>query len=99
MSKKTKLTVTEEVTNAKDELTNRQNDENKNPKKVHKDLVLKEILITDLKVGDEIHLTPKSCAACAYTVLDIGNPFILLEDTAHFATLYRVTKPLYIEDK
>lgn len=70
MAKKTKETVTEEVT-------------------------MVEISLTDLKVGDVIQLDPKYSPVGGYTVLDVGNPFILIEDRAHFANLYRVTKPLY----
>lgn len=68
MAKKTKHTVTEEVTTM-------------------------EIALTDLKVGDIIWLDPKHSSD--YTVLDVGNPFILIEDSTHFAYLYRVVKPIY----
>lgn len=51
------------------------------------------VLVKDLKVGDIIYLDLEDNDT--YTVLDVGDPFILLEDFRHFANLYRVTKPLY----
>lgn len=53
------------------------------------------IKVTDLKVGDEIYLTAKDNVK--YTVLDVGNPFILIEDPKHFANLYRVVDYIYKE--
>lgn len=57
------------------------------------DVSVVEISLTDLKVGDVIWLDPKHSSD--YTVLDVGNPFILIEDPSHFAYLYRVAKPIY----
>lgn len=49
--------------------------------------------VKDLKIGDLVYLTEKDSGL--YTVLDVGTPFILIEDTAHFAYLYRVTTNLW----
>lgn len=55
-----------------------------------------QVSIKDLKVGDEIFVyTPAEKDHVAYTVLDVGDPFILIEDKYHFANLYRVTLPIY----
>lgn len=62
---------------------------------VTEDVTMVEVSLTDLKVGDKIYLDPRYSELSGYTVLDVGNPFILIEDSAHFANLYRVTKPLY----
>lgn len=66
-------------------------------KAVTEEVTLTEISLTDVKVGDKIYLDPKYSKLSGYTVLDVGNPFILIEDSAHFANLYRVTKPIYIK--
>lgn len=52
-----------------------------------------EVENKDLKVGDKIYLAEKETSG--YTVLDVGDPFILIENECHFAYLYRVTKPLW----
>ena len=45
--------------------------------------------------GDVIYLSSKDDAV-PYQVLDIGAPFILIENMkTHFGNLYRVTGPLY----
>lgn len=67
----------------------------KKEKAVTEDVTMVEVALTDLKVGDKIYLDPKISTLSGYIVLDVGNPFILIEDSAHFANLYRVTKPLY----
>lgn len=51
------------------------------------------INVTDLKVGDIIYLTKEDNKK--YTVLDVGNPFILVEGPDHFASLYRVVDSIY----
>lgn len=51
------------------------------------------VLVTDLKVGDEIYLNEEDNNK--YLVLDVGNPFILIEGKDHFANLYRVVKTIY----
>lgn len=52
-----------------------------------------EVKVTDLKVGDEIYLNEEDNNK--YLVLDVGNPFILIEGKDHFANLYRVVKTIY----
>lgn len=59
------------------------------------EIEVKEISLADLKVGDVIWLDPKPGYSSDYTVLDVGNPFILIEDSTHFAYLYRVVRPIY----
>lgn len=49
--------------------------------------------VTDLKVGEEIYLNKEDNDK--YTVLDVGNPFILIEGKDHFANLYRVVETIY----
>lgn len=45
--------------------------------------------------GDVIYLSPKDDAT-PYQVIDLGSPFILIENLkSHFGYLYRVTGPLY----
>ena len=51
------------------------------------------VKVTDLKVGDTIYLTKEDDKK--YTVLDVGNPFILVEGPDHFASLYRVVDSIY----
>lgn len=51
------------------------------------------VKVTDLKVGDIIYLTKEYNKK--YTVLDVGNPFILIEGPDHFANLYRVVDYIY----
>ena len=51
------------------------------------------VKVTDLKVGDTIYLTKEDNKK--YTVLDVGNPFILVEGPDHFASLYRVVDSIY----
>lgn len=51
------------------------------------------VTIKDLKVGEKIYLAEKETSG--YTVLDVGDPFILIENECNFAYLYRVTKPLF----
>lgn len=49
------------------------------------------INLEDVKRGDVIYLSKKDDAT-PYTVLDIGTPFILIENMRnHFANLYRPT--------
>lgn len=53
--------------------------------------------ITDVKSGDTVYIsnTEKSVP---YYVIDVGSPFILIENTrTHFASLYRVVDNLYKE--
>lgn len=49
------------------------------------------INLEDVKRGDVIYLSKKDDAT-PFTVLDIGTPFILIENMrTHFANLYRPT--------
>lgn len=53
--------------------------------------------VSELKVGDVIYLSSKSYAI-PYQVLDIGSPFILIENMkSHFANLVRIVNPIYKE--
>lgn len=55
-----------------------------------------QVSVKDLIVGDEIYVyNPASKDHDVYTVLDVGDPFILIEDKYHFANLYRVSLPIY----
>lgn len=52
-------------------------------------------IIDDVKVHDTIFLSEDG--GTPYLVLDIGKPFILIEDKiTHFAYLYRPTSNLYM---
>lgn len=51
-----------------------------------------EITVSDLKAGDVIYVHPTENAT-PYLVLDVGHPFILIENMkSHFASLYRPEK-------
>lgn len=55
------------------------------------------VAVTDVKPGDTVYIsnTEKSVP---YYVLDVGAPFILIENTrTHFASMYRVVDNLYKE--
>lgn len=55
------------------------------------------VAVTDVKPGDTVYIsnTEKSVP---YFVLDVGAPFILIENTrTHFASMYRVVDNLYKE--
>lgn len=55
----------------------------------------KEVAVTTLTPGDVIYITKKPNSK-SYTVLDVGHPFILIENNdTHFATLYRPVQPIY----
>lgn len=66
----------------------------KTKKSTNQDINLVQIPLNDLKVMDKIFITNEEDRV-EYTVLDVGNPFILLEDPTHFAYLYRVVNPIY----
>lgn len=52
--------------------------------------VLVKVDIKDAKIGDEIYVED-DITGVEYTILDMGNPFILIEDeTTRFAYLHRV---------
>ena len=54
-----------------------------------KKITLTPINIDSLQIGDIIYLSDKEDAV-SYTVLDKGNPFILIENNkSHFCNLYR----------
>lgn len=49
------------------------------------------VAIEDVKPGDVVYLSTKEDAP-SYLVLDVGKPFILIENQrTHFASMYRVT--------
>lgn len=55
-----------------------------------------QVSIKDLIVGDEIYVyNPAVKDYELYTVLDVGDPFILIESKYNFANLYRVKLPIY----
>lgn len=50
-----------------------------------------EIALDKLKIGDIVTIAEEG--SDTYTVLDVGNPFILIENNeTHFAYLYRPNK-------
>lgn len=56
-----------------------------------KEVKFSEIDIKNLKIGDIVYLDADD--STAYTVLDTGAPFILIENNdTHFAYLYRPNK-------
>lgn len=50
-----------------------------------------ELALDKLKIGDSVMISEDG--SDTYTVLDVGNPFILIENNeTHFAYLYRPNK-------
>lgn len=50
------------------------------------------VTIEQVKAGDVIYLSTKADAT-PYSVLDVGNPFILIENLkSHFCNLFRPTQ-------
>lgn len=55
------------------------------------------VAVTDVKPGDTVYIS-NTDKSIPYYVLDVGSPFILIENTnTHFASLYRVVNNLYKE--
>lgn len=55
------------------------------------------VAVTEVKPGDTVYLSNTEKSSPFY-VLDVGSPFILIENTrTHFASLYRVVDSLYKE--
>lgn len=55
------------------------------------------VAVTDVRPGDTVYIS-NTDKSIPYFVLDVGNPFILIENTkTHFASMYRVVDNLYKE--
>ena len=62
------------------------------------DDVLMEVNLKNVMIGDKVFVE-NDLGGVEYTILDLGDPFILIEDeTTRFAYLHRVNK-LYIKIK
>lgn len=50
------------------------------------------VAVTEVKPGDTVYISDTENSV-PYFVLDVGSPFILIENTkTHFASLYRAVK-------
>lgn len=55
------------------------------------------VAVTDVKPGDTVYIS-NTDKSVPYYVLDVGTPFVLLENIrTHFASMYRVVEFLYKE--